>query len=353
MAKADEVRDLVDEGVLEVDDPGNDPVGRVKISKEDDSEEQEKPSLDQREEEIRQQEEDAKKEEDDATDTDVEDLDWDKLKEEHPEIEKLGIKDVAELIKRYFGGLPDFQKNAEIVKELKKLGVETPSEREELFKKLGAKEEIKVPEKTPGEEDKPKTFSEIRQQAFIKHVAESPKIYYAEDEEGERVPLSEDQKKATVEQLSQHAERILPSKLIDGLLAGVARSQQFEENYLWDKYVASCGDDAPSKEVRKEIQKHAEKYPHVYMSIYEEATAKEQNFWDSFHRYYIRNTKGDEIDAAQKLRAAEEREKEAKKKKDAKTETVTKAMPSGASKSWKDMTLQEKEQHIRDMEKAG
>lgn len=312
----------------------------------------EKSDLEKHEEELLQQEETERKEREEAEDTDVEDLDWDKLKADHPEIAKLGYKDMADLVKRHFGSLEQFQKDRKIVATFEKMGFDTQLKREELYKKIEAGD-VKAPEKTPGEEDtKPKTFAEMRSKALSEHVAKSP-MYHTTDDEGERVPLGEEAQKATASHLSEILEAAIPSQLVEGLVAGVGRIQQLEEDYLWDKYVASQGEDAPSDEVREAIQKHVEEYPHVYADIIGKARENKQNWWGACHRYHIRNTKADEIDEAKNKRSQEEREKEAAKKKAAKIETVKKTMPSGTSKSWKDMTLPEKEAELKRQENEG
>lgn len=328
---------------------------KVEVEKETPAEEtpvEEKSLLEQREEEIRQQEEAALKEEEEAEDTEIEDLDWNKLKEDHPEIEKLGIKDMAELVKRYFGGLPDFQKNAEIVKELKKLGFETPSEREELFKKLGSKEEIKPSEK--GKETTEKSFVEQRRENLGKFVHQ----YVTDQDTGEFREATDEEKTAQHDNLENLANAIVDPELSGTVSRVEVETTNLRDDLAWTLFqlqpiLEKHKEDLIPDSVRTEIMEHSKKFPKTYAEIVQDALKRGVNFYGPVHHHFLTHTKKDLIETEQKKRWEEERDKEDKKKKDAKTETVKKAMPSGASKSWKDMSLQEKEQHIRDQEKAG
>lgn len=318
--------------------------------KKEEEPEAELSDLEKREQELIAQEEEETGEKPPESSEEFEELDWDQLKEKHPEIEKLGIKNMADLVDKYFGGLQDFQKNAEIVKDLKKLGYETPAEREELFKKLSTKEEAKTTEKK--EETTEKTFADKRRESLS---ALLPKEVMDPDSEEPRA-LTEEEKKAYLERTNRFADAIMPADLPDTVDRVGAETTDLRDDLAWALFqlqpvLEKFKDEVVPTSVRGEIREHSKRFPRTYMDIVEAALKNGENFYTPVYHHFMTNTKRDLIEAEKRKRWEQERDEEDKKKKDAKTETAKKRKDTTSGpKSWKEMTLAEKEADLRRQE---
>lgn len=319
----------------------------------------EKPELsdlEKREQELIEQEK-AEKEEIETPSEDIEDIDLQAIKEKHQIIEKLKLKDgsVAELLDdvltRYSGSLPTLQKDAEIVAELKKRGYETPEQRAELFAKLDAKTDL-TPK--PETEEKPKTWADTRREKLAAFV---PNEIYNQ-ETGENVALSQEEKDKRLKVMEDYADSIVPASLPDDVSAIGSETLSLRDELSWALFrlqpiLEQHKEQLIPEGIRSEILEHSKKFPHMYAAMVEKARAEGKNYYETVYDYFINTTKKEQIEAEKRKRWEAEREKEEAKKKAAKTESAKKGGELKTSKSWKEMSFPEKEAELRRQEAEG
>jgi len=271
------------------------------------------------------------------------DFDWDEAMERHPKIAKLGVEDIEDVLSKYEGGLEDFQKNAEIVKELKKLGYETPSEREELFKKLATKEEVAPSPKS----EQGKTFKDIRREKLSTLI---PKQVVDPETEEPR-SLTDEEKDRELKKLEDFAETIFPSHLQDAVNRIEAGSLDLKDELAWTLFrlqpiLEKFKDDLIPDSVRAEIIEHSKEFPKTYEEIVQKATKDGKNFYSAVYHHYTSTTKKEQIEAEKKKQWESEYKANEEKRKAAQAETTSKPGEPGKAKTFSEMSLAEKEKYI-------
>jgi len=278
------------------------------------------------EDELKKQEEALGGGEKPAEEVETEELDWDELSKKYPQIEKLGYKNVTDLIDRHFGGLPEFEKDHELVAELEKRGYNTPEKRTELFKQIdqglhGTPKEI--PPATKPEVTDFKTSRKTNLESYFKSRGKY-------NEMGELVALTPEEMKAQVESYEGLAEALVPSAEIEKIGRLSNALDGLEENFLWEMYKYSGAYDGSKRgiiqdSVRKEItDKLVKEFPATAMEIVQKARQAGRNWWSDLHNYYIATTQKEKINEAQTKREQEIKEQEAQKRLKAQTETPKK-----------------------------
>ena len=273
----------------------------------------------------------------------ITDFDWDAAMEKHPKLAKLGVKDVDDVFSRYEGGLGDFEKNAEIVAKLKKLGYETPGEREELFKKLSTKEEIVPPVKPEPE----KTFKDTRRESLSKLI---PKKTIATETEESR-PLTDEENSRELKRLEDFAEMISPSHLPDTVDRIEANGLDLKDDLSWvlfrlQPFLDEHKEKLLPDSVRGEILEHSKKFPQTYAEIVEKATKEGRNYYAAVYHHFITNTKKEQIEAEKKKQWEAEYRADEEKRKAAKAEAEGKPGEPGKAKTFSELSLADKEKHI-------
>lgn len=272
----------------------------------------------------------------------VVDFDWDKAMEKHPNLAKLGVKDVADVFSRYEGGLEDFQKNAAIVKELKKLGYETSNEREELFKKLATKEDVAPPSKPETE----KTSRDLRVEKLAQLVPQQVR----DSETGEARATTEEEKVAEQKRLESFAESVSPGDLPDRVDHVDMENLNLQDDLSWLLFklqpLLKKHDDLLSDDIRKQILDHSKQFPQTYAEIVLNAKKNGKNHYEAVYHHFITTTKQEQIDAEKKKNWETEHKADEEKRMAAQAEAAGKPGGPEKAKTFSDMSLVEKEKHI-------
>ena len=286
-------------------------------------------------------------------DDEIIDFDWDKAMEKYPQLAKLEVKDVEDVFSRYAGGLEDFAKNAEIVKELKKLGYETPGERDELFRKLANKEEIVPPSKPEPE----KTFKDTRGEKLAQLIPKQVRVPDTEDPETGKVTpggvraISEEEKVVEQKRLETFAEAISPGDLPDTVNQIETDTLDLKDDLNWalfrlQPFLDEHKDKLLPDSIRGEILEHSKKFPRTYAEIVEKATKDGQNYYRAVYHHFVTTTKKEQIEAEKKKQWETEFKADEEKRTAAKGEVTGKPGEPGKAKTFSEMSLAEKEKHI-------
>lgn len=271
-------------------------------------------------------------------------VDWDKFIEDHPSLKGADVKDFEDLAKKYDSLVSAHTPLSQFNAELEKLGIKDPEARRGLLLKLQGKE-LEVP-KT----EAPKTFADERMSNISSYVDKLT----TQNESGETVQLSPEQKQAEVNRIKQFADLIMPEGLPDHLkLAESLAQNAYDEVSFLQFQLDTILSDPQFKDkivprmMMKKITEEAKKNKYPYMGIYQETLAKGENPWKAMYEYYIRRTKSGEISEEEKKQIIAEYEAEQKKKLEAKTESG-KGKPgvSGRTKTFEEMSLDEQRKEI-------
>lgn len=309
-----------------------------KVKAEVDEKEEEAPGLEQEREalgkemqaessppEEKEDEGKPEKKEPEKKEGEVEDIDWDGLMAEFPQLEKIGIKSVRDLAARYAGGVEQFEKDHQIVTELEKRGIKDPRAREELLKKLEAGAEI-TPSK-PAE--KPKSFVDFRKENLTQLIPKQVPTGEEDEITGEPVmrETTEEERTGKLSELSNLSELIYPSAQAERLNIAESASMKTFNDLEWQNFqIVSLlkekfKDEIVPDELRGKIEEFMKPYPAIGNEIVNKAINEGRNFWGDLHKYYLSQVKKDDIDKAKEERLRIQAEKDAQDKLAARTES--------------------------------
>jgi len=247
-------------------------------------------------------------------DEEIEEVDWDKLMEENPELAKLGVKSVKDLAERYSGGLEQWRLDRDFMKQLEESGYDTKAKRKEILAKLQAKEDIKPPVKP----EAPESFKNTRSKKLSSLIPQQRIDPTTE----EARPLTEEEKAQEIKKMDDFAEMVYPSETEEVVKNTNAMAFDNEDDIQWLLFqlapiLEKFKDELIPNSVRADIQRHSELFPKTYQEIILEAKKKGQNFYNAVYHHFVTTTKSDQIEAERKKRWEEERVKEEEKKKTA------------------------------------
>lgn len=245
--------------------------------------------------------------------------DWDELMTKYPAIAGL-IKDskdpLNDILSRYSGGLKDLTKATQFTEELKKLGYDTPEKRENLFQALksGA---VKL-----GQEDKaqtPQTFKELRKAKLLELLPKTRK-----NEADEDMAIPEQERQAMLQNSEAWAESILPSEVVDrvndtqGLALELMDRLEFELFRL-QPILEENKDKLIDPKIYDQVNEFFKPLKHLAKDIVATARKEGKPYFPALYDYFMHKTQGNKIVDEKVQQTLAEKEKELKKKNDAKT----------------------------------
>ena len=273
--------------------------------------------------------------------------DWDDLMTKYPDIAGL-VKDskdpLTEILSRYSGGLKDLTTASQFNAELKKLGYDTPEKRENLFQAL------KSGAVSPGQPDKtqiPQTFKEQRKAKLLELLPQTRKNEMDED-----IVIPEQERQEMLKNSEAWAESILPSNVVEtvndtqGLAMELMHKLEFELFRL-QPILEEYKDKLIDPKVYYQVNDFFK--PLQYMAKEIIATARKENrqYFPALYEYMMFKTQGNKVVDEKVQQALAEKEKELRKKADAKTlELKGKGKSLETEKQFDKMNLTEKRRHI-------